>query len=149
MFLSASPRLSVVHLSALRLSLHCGQTAAGLPLRHCKCAGNTQLHGVHYHTCGLWIITGSRIGAAIPPGSRGFCHLQNLQSGCAAHRTAPGFFPQKVKRPGREADNSTFSSVEVKNEWSYTSTPLYALMEWQITIVPLCNIIKLHLCIGR
>jgi hypothetical protein len=28
-----------------------------------------------------------------------------------------------VKRPGREADHLTPSSAEVKNEWSYTSTP--------------------------
>jgi hypothetical protein len=28
-----------------------------------------------------------------------------------------------VKRPGREADHSPPSSAEVKNEWSYTSTP--------------------------
>jgi hypothetical protein len=28
-----------------------------------------------------------------------------------------------VKRPGREADNSPPSSAEVKNGWSYTSTP--------------------------
>jgi hypothetical protein len=28
-----------------------------------------------------------------------------------------------VKRPEREADNSPPSSAEVKNAWSYTSTP--------------------------
>jgi len=28
-----------------------------------------------------------------------------------------------VKRPGREADHSPSSSSEVKNAWSYTSTP--------------------------
>jgi len=28
-----------------------------------------------------------------------------------------------VKRPGREADHSSPSSVEVKNAWSCTSTP--------------------------
>jgi hypothetical protein len=28
-----------------------------------------------------------------------------------------------VKPPGREVDNSSLSSVEVMNEWSYTSTP--------------------------
>jgi hypothetical protein len=33
-----------------------------------------------------------------------------------------GPFPG-VKRPGREADHSPPSSVEVKNVWSYTSTP--------------------------
>jgi hypothetical protein len=29
----------------------------------------------------------------------------------------------EVKRPGHEAHHSPPSSVEVKNEWSYTSTP--------------------------
>jgi hypothetical protein len=29
----------------------------------------------------------------------------------------------RVKRPGREADHSPTSSAEVKNVWSYTSTP--------------------------
>jgi hypothetical protein len=28
-----------------------------------------------------------------------------------------------LKRPGREADPSTPASVEVNNEWSYTSMP--------------------------
>jgi hypothetical protein len=36
-----------------------------------------------------------------------------------------------VKRPGRETDHSPPSSAEVKNAWSYTSTPsirLYGLV---------------------
>jgi len=32
-------------------------------------------------------------------------------------------FPPGVKRPGREANHSLQSSTEVKNAWSYTSTP--------------------------
>jgi len=35
-----------------------------------------------------------------------------------------------VKRPGREADHSTPSSTEVKDEWSYISTPQYVFMVW-------------------
>jgi hypothetical protein len=35
-----------------------------------------------------------------------------------------------VKRPGREADHSPSYSVEVKNAWSYTSTPQYTFMVW-------------------
>jgi hypothetical protein len=32
----------------------------------------------------------------------------------------------EVKRPGREIDHSIISSVDVKNEWSYTSaSPIY------------------------
>jgi hypothetical protein len=33
-----------------------------------------------------------------------------------------------VKRPGCEADNSSSSSVDVKNSWMYTSTPPYVFM---------------------
>jgi hypothetical protein len=35
-----------------------------------------------------------------------------------------------VKRPGGGADSSPPSSAEVKNAWSYTSTPQYAFMAW-------------------
>jgi hypothetical protein len=35
-----------------------------------------------------------------------------------------------VKRPGREGDHSPLSSAEVKNAWSYTSTPQYGFMAW-------------------
>jgi hypothetical protein len=34
----------------------------------------------------------------------------------------------KAKRPGREADHSPPSSAEVKNAWSYTSTPQHFFM---------------------
>jgi hypothetical protein len=35
-----------------------------------------------------------------------------------------------VKRPGREADHSPPSSAEVRNAWSYTSSPQYVFMAW-------------------
>jgi len=35
-----------------------------------------------------------------------------------------------VKLPEREADNSSPFSTEVKNVWSYTSTPPYVFMAW-------------------
>jgi hypothetical protein len=35
-----------------------------------------------------------------------------------------------VRRPGREADHSPPSSDEVKNAWSYISTPQYAFVGW-------------------
>jgi len=34
-----------------------------------------------------------------------------------------GAFFLRIKRPRREADHSPPSSAELKNEWSYTSTP--------------------------
>jgi hypothetical protein len=48
-----------------------------------------------------------------------------------------------VKRSGCEADHSSQSSAEVKNAWSYTSTPHYAYMAWcsvekeQLYLLPL------------
>jgi hypothetical protein len=41
-----------------------------------------------------------------------------------------GVLSPGVKRPGREADHSPPSSAEVKNAWSYTSTPQYAFIAW-------------------
>jgi hypothetical protein len=35
-----------------------------------------------------------------------------------------------VKRPGREANHSPPSNGEVKNRWSYTSTPFYIFVAW-------------------
>jgi hypothetical protein len=35
----------------------------------------------------------------------------------------PGTLSVGVNRPGREADHSPTSIVEVKNAWTYTSTP--------------------------
>jgi len=35
----------------------------------------------------------------------------------------PGALSLAVKQPDREADNSSASNAEVKNAWSYTSSP--------------------------
>jgi hypothetical protein len=35
-----------------------------------------------------------------------------------------------LKRPGREANHSLLFNAEVKNAWSYTSTPQYVFMVW-------------------
>jgi hypothetical protein len=40
-----------------------------------------------------------------------------------------GSFPA-VKRSGREANHSPPSTAEVKNAWSYNSTPQYVFMAW-------------------
>jgi hypothetical protein len=39
-----------------------------------------------------------------------------------------GAISLEVKRSGRETDHSPPSKAEVKNVWSYTSTPQYAFM---------------------
>jgi hypothetical protein len=41
-----------------------------------------------------------------------------------------GAFFLGVNRPRREADHSPPPSVEVRNAWSYTSSPHYAFMAW-------------------
>jgi hypothetical protein len=61
--------------------------------------------------------------------------LQIVQIGCKAHRPSylmgTGGGVSGVKRPGREADHSSASSGEIKNEWSYTATPPYVFMAWR------------------
>jgi hypothetical protein len=42
----------------------------------------------------------------------------------------PGALSPEVKRPGREGHHLPPSSVEVKNAWSYTSSPPYVFMAW-------------------
>jgi len=42
----------------------------------------------------------------------------------------PGFLSLGIKRPGREVGHSPPSSAEVKNAWSYTSTPTYVFVPW-------------------
>jgi hypothetical protein len=41
-----------------------------------------------------------------------------------------GALSLRVKQSGHEGDNARPSSVEVRNAWSYTSTPQYAFMAW-------------------
>jgi hypothetical protein len=45
----------------------------------------------------------------------------------------PGLFLQGVKRSGLEADLPPPSCTEVKNVWSYTSTPQFVFMAWCLT----------------
>jgi hypothetical protein len=40
----------------------------------------------------------------------------------------PGAFTMGIKRPGRKAGHLSPCSAEVKNAWSYTSTPQYVFM---------------------
>jgi hypothetical protein len=48
------------------------------------------------------------------------CHQLSTQT---PTQWVPGTLSLGVKQPGREADHSPPSSAEVKNAWSYTSTP--------------------------
>jgi hypothetical protein len=53
----------------------------------------------------------------------------SVQTGSGAHLAScpmvTGALSPEVKRPGREADHSLPFSAEVKNAWSYISTPPY------------------------
>jgi hypothetical protein len=82
-----------------------------------------------------WYSAGLRAGWSglqVLGGAGDFCLHHRIQTGSGAHPAsypigAKGSFPG-VKRPGREADHSLQPSAEVKNAWSYTSTPQYAFM---------------------
>jgi hypothetical protein len=74
------------------------------------------------------------IGVPVPLGAGNFSPHPRVQTVSGAHSSSypvgsRGSFPE-VKQPEREADQSPPSSVEVKNAWSYTSTPQYAFMAW-------------------
>jgi hypothetical protein len=49
---------------------------------------------------------------------------------CSKKSWVPGALSLGVKRPGHEADRSPPSSAELKNAWSYTSTPQYVFIAW-------------------
>jgi hypothetical protein len=42
----------------------------------------------------------------------------------------PGVLSLGVKQPARQADNLPLSSAEIKDAWSYASTPQYTFMAW-------------------
>jgi hypothetical protein len=48
----------------------------------------------------------------------------------ASYPIAPEFLSLGIKRLGREADHSPPSNSEIKNAWSYSSTPQNVFMAW-------------------
>ena len=58
-------------------------------------------------------------------------------------RRAPVFFFLGVKRPVFQVDRPPLSSAEVKNEWSYTSTPPYIFMASTGTFPTLLSLLVL------
>jgi hypothetical protein len=62
-----------------------------------------------------------------PAGAGNFSLHHRVQKGSGAHQTPIQWVQRApslgIKRPEREADHSPPSSAEVKNAWSYTSTP--------------------------
>jgi hypothetical protein len=84
------------------------------------------------------------------PAEAGNFSQHRVQNGSVVHPAScpigtGGLFPLGVKLPGREIDHSLPSSAEVKNEWSYTSTPQYAFMAWCSIKARVENIWSRHL----
>jgi hypothetical protein len=48
------------------------------------------------------------------------------------NQNVKGALSLKVKRPGREADHSPVVNADIKNAWSYFSTPPYVFMSWYL-----------------
>jgi hypothetical protein len=72
-------------------------------------------------------VTFTRVILCTPARVRDFSLLRNVQTGCVAHSAGVTFLA-RVKRPGSEADHLPPTTVEVKNEWSSTSTPPVCLL---------------------
>jgi hypothetical protein len=70
---------------------------------------------------------GSRI--RLPAGAGNFFLHHRVQNSSGAHSAS---YPMGTggSFPGGKADHSPPSSAEVKNEWSYISTPQYVFMAW-------------------
>jgi hypothetical protein len=66
--------------------------------------------------------------------SGNFSLHHRVQTGSVAQPASiqwvPGAISMGIKRSMREADHSPQFSAEVKNAWSYTSTPQYAFTAW-------------------
>jgi hypothetical protein len=77
----------------------------------------------------VWLLAG-RPGnqGSIPGGGKGFSCSLCVQTGSGTHPASctmgtGGPFPGAKARPGRDADHSPLSSVEVKNEELYLLSP--------------------------
>jgi hypothetical protein len=68
-------------------------------------------------TTGLHLVPGLKMSGTKPE----IAHTSSWRG------VGTGALSPRVKRPGREADHSTPSSVEVKNVCSYTSIPLMCI----------------------
>jgi hypothetical protein len=76
-----------------------------------------------------------------PVEDRNFSPHHHVQTGSGSHTISfihwvPGSSLGEEQQ-GLEADHSPQTSAEVKNAWSYTSTPQYAFMAW-------CSLKKQH-----
>jgi hypothetical protein len=78
-----------------------------------------------------WYSAGLRAGwsgVSVLAGARNFSLHHRVRTGSVGLTQSPvqwipGTLSLRVKRPGRETDHTPPFSAEVKNAWSYTSTP--------------------------
>jgi hypothetical protein len=70
--------------------------------------------------------------------------LPSVQNGSDDHtqyiQWVPGAHFQRIKRPGSDAYYSNLPSDKVKNEWRYTSTPLYGFIACTGTTSPFTSL---------
>jgi hypothetical protein len=70
---------------------------------------------------------GCRCGVRFPAGAKDFSRIKTYRLALGPTQPPVQWFPRVlplgVKQPRREAVHSPLSSADVKNEWSYTSTP--------------------------
>jgi hypothetical protein len=78
----------------------------------------------------LIIIISFSVGQPEPGSPPGFLALGITEPTQPPIQWVPGSLSLGVKQPWREAHHSPQSSAEVKNAWSYNSTPQYAFMAW-------------------
>ena len=83
---------------------------------------------LHKRTCVATRLLAGPLGVRIPVGTRDFFHPErsNWLWGPPSN-LFNGYYGRFVgiKRPGRFVNHSPKYCAEVKNEWSYTSTPIY------------------------
>jgi hypothetical protein len=105
------------------------------------CTSYINKYNIHTYICtlpytyiNLWAGR-SDVRGSNPAGDREF-FFYNTVSRTALGSTqtpiqwVPGALSLEVKRPGREGDHSLRSNAQVKNTWSYTSTPPYTITAW-------------------
>ena len=78
-----------------------------------------------------------RIVVQFPPGGTDILLLANVETRSCANPLATervsGNPSSRAKRLGHEADLSS-SGGQIKNAWSYTSTPAYVFIEWYLMV---------------
>jgi hypothetical protein len=62
----------------------------------------------------------------MPVGTRDISRLSNVQTGSGVHPSSYSIVAGQ--RPEVEVSHPSASSAEIKNEWSYTSSPPYAFI---------------------